>query len=455
MDLLKRKKVVMTPVQILSLGFALTILTGAVILTLPISSVNGTATNFIDSLFTATSAVCVTGLTTLDTASHWSYFGKTIIMFLIETGGLGFMSFTTLYALIIGRRISMRERMIMKEALNAESMAGIVRLVKYVIIFTVSVQIIGALLLMTQFIPDYGVGEGIYFGIFHSVSAFCNAGFDLTGASLIPYNNNPVVILTISALIIIGGLGFAIWMEIYNFKTMKKLSLHAKFAIAVTLILLILGMIMMYIFDFAINQAYKDMSLPTKILNAFFASVTPRTAGFFSVPTVTMSHAAIAITIILMFIGGSPGSTAGGLKTTTIGLLVMTVISMLRGREDTEIFKKRINKMQVYKAFTILFIAFGVIFIGTLLLSIAEGEKVVGGITMNLEHYLYEIVSAYGTVGLTLNLTPTLTAPGKIIVMFAMYIGRVGILTFIFSMLRRNKKDDYGLKYPEDKIVIG
>jgi len=454
-DLLKRKKVVMTPVQILSLGFALTILTGAVILTLPISSVNGTATNFIDSLFTATSAVCVTGLTTLDTASHWSYFGKTIIMFLIETGGLGFMSFTTLYALIIGRRISMRERMIMKEALNAESMAGIVRLVKYVIIFTVSVQIIGALLLMTQFIPDYGVGEGIYFGIFHSVSAFCNAGFDLTGASLIPYNNNPVVILTISALIIIGGLGFAIWMEIYNFKTMKKLSLHAKFAIAVTLILLILGMIMMYIFDFAINQAYKDMSLPTKILNAFFASVTPRTAGFFSVPTVTMSHAAIAITIILMFIGGSPGSTAGGLKTITIGLLVMTVISMLRGREDTEIFKKRINKMQVYKAFTILFIAFGVIFIGTLLLSIAEGEKVVGGITMNLEHYLYEIVSAYGTVGLTLNLTPTLTAPGKIIVMFAMYIGRVGILTFIFSMLRRNKKDDYGLKYPEDKIVIG
>lgn len=439
-------RIKLNPVQILSLGFLAFILIGATILTLPISSKSGEVTNFLDSLVTSTSAVCVTGLVTLDTSAHWSVFGQTVIMTLIEIGGLGFMSFTVLLYLIIGKKITLRERLLMQEAMNAYSIQGLVKMVKYVLIFTVSVQFFGALLLSTQFVPQYGFEKGVFFSIFHSISAFCNAGFDLFGNSLMGYSSNVVIILVISALIIIGSLGFTVWLEIYEHKGIKKLSIHSKIAIMMTLILVFGGAILMFILEFKNPGTIANMTFKDKLLNSFFASVTPRTAGFNSVGTTDMTMGGKFLTIILMFIGGSPGSTAGGLKTVTFAILVLTVISVIKGREDTEVFRKRFTRGIVYKAFTLLFIAVSLLIISTMILSCTES----GASFMQL---LYESTSALATVGLTLGLTPHLSIVGKVIIIFLMYFGRVGALTVMLA-LTKNKKPS-GYKYPEGKILIG
>lgn len=436
----------LTPVQILVLGFFSVILLGSFLLMLPISSKSRTITPFIDALFTATSAVCVTGLVTLNTAEHWSYFGSTVIMLLIQVGGLGFMSFATLFALLLGKKITLKERLIMQEAMNSFSLQGLVKLSKYILIFTFSVEGVGALFLATKFIPEYGLWKGMYFSIFHSISAFCNAGFDLIGNSLVPYANNTVIILTISALIIIGGLGFAVWAEIYNYKGVKKLSVHSKLVITMTLILLIGGWFFMFILEASNPETLRSMSVKGKLLNSLFASVSPRTAGFNSISTSGMTLGGITLTMILMFIGGSPGGTAGGIKTTTTGILLMTVICIIKNKEDTTVFGRRITKGLVYKAFAISTIAMGVVIIDTILLSITENGA-------SLEYILYEVVSAFGTVGLTLGLTSKLTAMGKIIIALTMYIGRVGPLTLFLAL--SSKKKGNSIKYPEGKILVG
>jgi len=367
-------------------------------------------------------------------------------MTLIEIGGLGFMSFAVLISLFIGKKITLRERLIMQEAMNTYSIQGLVRMVKYVLTFTVSVQLIGALLLSTQFVPEYGVPRGVFYSIFHSISAFCNAGFDLFGTSLLSYSSNNVVILVISALIIIGGLGFTVLLELYDFKGIKKMSIHAKLVIITTLILVLGGSILMLLFEFNNTETIGNMSLNDKLLNSFFASVTPRTAGFNSVQTNSMTLASKILTIILMLIGGSPGSTAGGLKTVTCGILVLTIISVIKGREDTEVFGRRFTKEIVYKAFTIVFVGISLVIGVTMILSYTE----VGVSFVNL---LYESASALGTVGLTLGLTPNLTPIGKILIMILMYLGRVGPLTVMLALARKGKKSSY--KYPEGKILIG
>lgn len=441
-----KNKIKLKGVQILALGFIALIIIGAVILSLPISSSSGESTNFLDAIFTSTSAVCVTGLITLDTSTHWNTFGQTIIMTLIEIGGLGFMSFAVLISLILGKKITLRERLVMKEAMNTFSIQGLVRMVKYVLILTVSVQLFGTLLLSTQFIPEYGVPKGVFYSIFHSISAFCNAGFDLFGTSLVEYSSNNVVILVISALIIIGGLGFTVLLELFEFKGIRKLSIHAKIVIITTLALIFGGTILMLLFEFNNTQSIGNMSLNDKLLNSFFASVTPRTAGFNSVSTSGMTLASKILTVILMLIGGSLGSTAGGLKTVTCGILVLTVISVIKGREDTEVFGRRFTKEIVYKAFTIVFIALSLVIGVTMILSYTE----VGASFIDL---LYESASAIGTVGLTLGLTPNLTPVGKILIMFMMYLGRVGPLTVMLALTRKGKKSGY--KYPKGKILIG
>lgn len=435
-----------TPVQILAIGFAILIFTGAILLYLPIASNSGETTPFIDCIFTSTSSVCVTGLVTLNTSTHWSYFGKTVIIILIEIGGLGFMAFATMISLILGKRITLKERLVMQEAMNSFSLQGIVRLARYVLFFTFFVQSMGALLLSTQFIPEYGLAKGIYFSIFHSISAFCNAGFDLTGQSLIPYANNPVIIITISALIIIGGLGFFVWAELYNYKQRRKLSLHSKVVITVTLILIVVGTILMFLFESRNPNTLKNKTLWEKILSSYFAAVTPRTAGFNSISTSDMTTAGIFLTMILMFIGGSPGSTAGGIKTSTTGLLIMTVVSVIKGKEDTEIFKKRINKEVIYRVFAIVVISLSLIITVTMLLSITETG-------FPFEYFLYEAISAFATVGLTLGLTPKLTCIGKIVLAMTMYAGRVGPLTLALALSNNKKKST--IKYPEDKILVG
>ncbi|WP_195428416.1 TrkH family potassium uptake protein [Clostridium sp. D46t1_190503_E9] len=441
-----KKKFRLKGVQILALGFLIAILIGGIILSLPISSRTGEPTNFLDAIFTSTSAVCVTGLITLDTSTHWSVFGQSVIMTLIEIGGLGFMSFAVLISLILGKKITLRERLVMQEAMNTYSIQGLVKMVKYVLVFTVSVQFFGALLLSTQFVPEYGIARGVFYSVFHSISAFCNAGFDLLGTSLVGYSSNSVVILVISALIIIGGLGFTVLLEIYEFKGIKKLSLHSKLVLITTAILVFGGAILMFIFEYNNVETIANMNIKDKLLNSFFASVSPRTAGFNSVSTSGMTLASKFLTIILMFIGGSPGSTAGGLKTVTFGILVLTVICVIKGREDTEVFGRRFTKEIVYKSFTLLFIGVSLVIFATMILSYTE----VGSSFIDL---LYETTSAFGTVGLTLGLTPNLSSIGKILIMLMMYFGRVGPLTVMLALTRKRKKSGY--KYPEGKILIG
>jgi len=454
-----KKRTHFTPVRILSIGFAVVILTGAFLLMLPVSSAKGIVTPFVDCLFVSTSATCVTGLVTVDTGTHWSYFGKTVIMFLIEIGGLGFMSFATLFALIMGRKITLKERLIMQESMNANNLQGLVNLAKYLLLFTFSVQVTAALILSTQFIPQFGFAKGIYYSIFHSVSGFCNAGIDLFGnfSSVTSYYSNPVVILTLGFLIIIGGLGFYVWQELYRlfrengflmgFRAMpKKLSVNTKLVLGVTGILILGGTVLMFIFEMNNPATIQGMSLGDKILNAWFAAITPRTAGFNSISTTDMSPAGRFLTIILMFIGGSPGSTAGGIKTTTLGLLVFAVLSMIQGREDTEIFKKRIGTDLVVKALCIVFIAMSLILVVTMILCITEKGA-------SLEYLIYETVSAFGTVGLTLGLTPNLSVPGKLVLALTMYIGRLGPLTLAVALAKKSRLK--GIRYPEDKIIVG
>jgi trk system potassium uptake protein TrkH len=436
------------PVQILVIGFALVILIGACILTLPIASSEGVSTPFIDALFTSTTSVCVTGLVTVDTGTHWSYFGKTVIMILIQVGGLGFMTFATLISLIIGKKITLQERLVMAEAMNTFSLQGLVKLAKYILLFTFSVEGIGALLLSIVFIPEFGIGKGIYYSIFHAVSAFCNAGIDLIGQfrSITPYAENSIIVLTIGALIVFGGLGFTVWYEIFDYRKKRKLSLHAKLVLTVTAILIVGGAILMFLFEFNNPATMQPMTVKGKFLSSLFASITPRTAGYNSISTTDMSPAGRFLTIILMFIGGSPGSTAGGIKTTTAGILIMTVISVIRGREDTEVYERRISKDIIYKGLTISVIGLFLVMVVTMILSITE-------VGASIEYIIYEVTSAFGTVGLTLGLTTKLTTIGKVVIVFTMFCGRVGPLTIALALTRNHSGNT--IKYPEDKILVG
>ena len=443
-----RKNIKLKGVQILALGFIAVILIGSIILSLPISSSSGESTNFLDALFTATSAVCVTGLVTVDTGTHWNVLGQTVIMLLIEVGGLGFMSFTTLIAILLGKKITLRERLILQDAMNTFNIQGLVRMVKYVLMFTVSVQFFGALLFSTQFIPQYGLSKGMFYSVFHSISAFCNAGFDIFGnySSLTGYNSNIVVIIVASALIIIGGLGFTVWSELYNSKSLRRISLHSKMVILVTTILVFGGAALMFVFEHKNPNTIANMSFIDKVMNSFFASVTPRTAGFNSIPIDGMTTAGIFLTIILMFIGGSPGSTAGGIKTTTIGVLFITVICVIKCREDTEVFNRRFSKDLVYRAFTLFFLGAGLVITATMLLSYTEK----GASFISL---IFETASAFGTAGLSMGLTSELSNIGKVLIMILMYLGRVGPLTVVLSLTK--KRVNSGVKYPEGKILIG
>lgn len=434
-------------IQILVIGFLILIFIGATLLAMPISSQDGHYTNFIDCVFISTSASCVTGLVTLDTGTHWNYFGQFVILCLIQIGGLGFMSMATLIALLMGRRITLKERLVIQQSLNSFSIQGLVKMSKYLLIFTFLVETAGAALLATQFVPQYGYVKGIYFGIFHSVSAFCNAGIDLIGnfRSLTPYAENPVIILTIGALIVTGGLGFFVWQDIYNFKTRKRLSLHTRLVIVTTLILIFGGAVLMFIFEMYNTKTIANMSLKGKLLSSLFASITPRTAGFNSISTSDMTEGGKFLTIVLMFVGGSPGSTAGGIKTTTTALLVITVVSIVRGREDAEVYGRRIGKELVYRSLAIATLGMNIVLIAVVLLCITERAS--------LDYIIYEVVSAFGTVGLTLGLTPQLSSVGKILISIIMYCGRLGPLTVALSLAQKSMPSS--IKYPEDKILIG
>ncbi|NLM34028.1 MAG: Trk family potassium uptake protein [Clostridiales bacterium] len=454
MNFSKKRSKKLSPVQILSIGFATLILIGALLLSIPISSANGEATPFIDSLFTATSSVCVTGLVNLDTGSYWSYFGKTVIIILVQIGGIGFMSFATMLAILLGKKITLRDRLILQESMNTFNLQGIVKMERYILAFTFITEAIGAVILSTQFIPSYGLLKGIYYSVWHAISAFCNGGFDLFGTVDKPFiclsgwRGNPIVILTFATLIVIGALGFLVWADLYNYKVSRKLSLHSKVVVTVTILLIFGGAFFTYILEYNNPLTLRGMSTVDKITNSLFASISHRTAGISTIGTADMMPATRLLTIILMFIGGSSGSTAGGIKITTVAIIIMTIVCTIRGKEETEIFKKRISKELVMKSFVIATLGFLLIIFSTVVLSITERN-----LGLSIECLFFESTSALTTAGLSLGMTPYLSSIGKILIMLLMYTGRVGPLTVALS-LGKSKKDNY-VRYPEGKILIG
>ena len=395
---------------------------------LPLSSSEGIWTKPIDALFTATTSVCVTGLTTVTTAEHWSIFGQIVILILIQMGGLGVVTFTTLLLLVASKRITLKERMLIRDAYNLNSLNGLVKLTKRIVKGTVIVEGIGALLYMPVFVRDKGI-YGIFAAIFNSISAFCNAGMDLIGdSSLSVYRDNPIVNITTMLLIIIGGIGFYVWWDIIKVAEKKKknkkirmwnsFELHTKLVLVVTLLLIAGGALLIFILEYNNDNTMGGLGILQKIQASFFQSVTTRTAGFFTIPQENFTDASAFVSLILMFIGGSPAGTAGGVKTVTVALVLFTVISIIKNREETEIFGRSISSSNVRKGIAIIFISFGMLIISMSALSFAQGGDFLDS--------LFEVTSAIATVGLTRGMTTQLNDIGKMIIILTMYIGRIG-----------------------------
>lgn len=439
------------PTRPLALGFLLLILTGAALLSLPVSSRSGEATNFLDALFTATSATCVTGLVPFDTYSHWSFFGQAVLLVLIQIGGLGFMTLATLFSFLLRRTITMRERLVMTTSFNLVDMAGVVRLTKKVLLGTLFFEGMGAVVLSIRFSADYGFAGGVWKGIFHSISAFCNAGFDLMGekeplSSLTHYVGDPVVNLTIMILIVVGGLGFFVWSDLGSQKTVRKLEVHTKLTLIMTGLLIFGGAFLFFLYEYHNPATLGAMPVWEKALAACFQSVTTRTAGFNSIDQAALTSPSVALTMILMFIGGSPGSTAGGVKTVTIAVLFLTASSVVRGKSKVNLFGRSISSRSIMNAVTVLVIGIVLVAGGSLVISSFENVP--------LELAAYEAVSAFGTAGLSMGLTPQLGVISQLTLIALMYLGRVGILTLGIAVLMRQPIEPK-IKYPECRVMIG
>lgn len=441
----------LNPTRVIVCGFAVVILLGTVLLHLPISARNGNSTSWLVCLFTATSATCVTGLVQVDTMLHWSGFGQGVILLLLQLGGLGFITLLTLISLVMKQRIGLSQRLMMTSALNLPNMAGVVRVVKHALIGTFLAEGIGALLLSSRFIPLFGLGRGIWFSVFHSVSAFCNGGFDLMGeysgpySSLAGFRDDPLVLLTIIALIVFGGLGFFVWEDLLNKLSWKKLSLYSKLVLGITGGLILFGTLFVLGIEWNNPATLGNMPVWEKVLNALFQSVTLRTAGYATLDQGFLGDSCAALSAILMLIGGSSGSTAGGIKTVTFGVLLLTVWSSLRGREDVVFRGRTIPARKVLDAVT-LTLTVGVLFLfGAMSLSLADGLPIMTAV--------YEIASALGTVGLSMGATPELSTLSSLIVIAYMFLGRVGILSFSIAFM--NRRGDSKLRYPTVEVLIG
>ena len=439
------KKNRFTSVQILIFGFAGVILIGAFLLMLPISSKAGIMTPFNEALFTSTSAVCVTGLVVQDTATYWSWFGQGIILILIQIGGLGVITIAVSFALLSGKKISLMQRSVMQEAISAPKVGGIVRLTGFVLKGTFLIEFVAALIMMPVFINDFGA-KGIWMAIFHSISAFCNAGFDLMGtenvkyASLTSYVSHPLVNITIMLLIIIGGIGFLTWEDILKNKhRFKSYRMQTKVILTTSLILILFPALLFFFRDFA------DMPMQERVFSSLFQAVTPRTAGFNTADLTIMTEAGLGIVIALMLIGGSPGSTAGGMKTTTLAVLIANTLASFRRKEDAQMFGRRLEDSAVKNAATIFMMYIVFFFGGAIVISAVEG--------LPFSTCLFETASAIGTVGLTLGITPGLGVVSQIILMILMFLGRVGGLTLIYAALSGSGKKIS--KLPQEKITVG
>ena len=435
----------MTSFQIIILGFMGVILAGSLLLMLPWASRSGRWSSFSDTLFTATSAVCVTGLIIHDTATYWSVFGQGIILLLIQIGGMGIVTIAVSIAVVSGRKIGLMQRSTMQEAIAAPNVGGIVRRTKVILKTAIFVELIGAAILAPVFCRDFGFFKGIWYALFHSISAFCNAGFDLMGAkkpfsSLTSYSMQPVVNTTIMVLIVIGGIGFLTWEDIKNNKWhFKKYRMQSKVILTVTAILIFLPVVYFYFFEFS------RLPFPERVWISLFQSVTPRTAGFNTMDLTLMSEVGQMLMIILMLTGGSPGSTAGGMKTTTLAVLVSSALSVFRKKEHAHFFKRRIPDNTVRNAATIFLMYVTLFLVGGMIISGIEEIPLITA--------LFETASAIGTVGLSLGITPELGTVSRMILICLMFFGRVGGLTLIFAAMTRTGTNPE--KYPQEKITVG
>ena len=432
--------------QIIILGFAIVILFGSLLLMLPIATQDGKGAIFTEALFTATSAVCVTGLIVQDTATYWTGFGQAVILGLIQIGGMGVVTVAVAIFTVSGRKISLKQRSTMQEAISAHKVGGIVNLTGFIVKMTIVFELAGAVLMAPSFCQEFGIGKGIWYAVFHSISAFCNAGFDLMGSrtpysSLTYFADNPAINLVVMALIIIGGIGFMTWEDIKTHRhRMRKYRMQSKVILSVTGLLILIPALYFFFFEFS------QEPLGRRILISGFQSVTPRTAGFNTADFTVLSEAGLAIMILLMLVGGSPGSTAGGMKTTTLAVVLSTTVSVFRHKEHAHFFGRRIDHETVRNAMAILMMYLTLFLSGGLVISQIEG--------LPLLSCLFETASAVATVGLTLGLTPNLGLISRSILILLMYIGRVGGLTLIFAALSDSRKGNTA-RLPQEKMTVG
>lgn len=446
----KQKK--LNPTRYIVLGFGAIILLGALLLHLPVAARDGVPTSWLTCLFTATSATCVTGLVMVDTAVHWTWFGQLVILLLLQLGGLGFVTLISVVPFALRRRIGLSQRLIMASAMNLSRTAGVVRVVRHALIGTCILEGGGALLLATRFIPKFGFWEGLWFSIFHSVSAFCNGGFDILGlysgpyASLADFRGDPVVLGTIMALIICGGLGFFVWEDIITKKSWKGLTLYTKLVLGITLGLILLGSLFFAWAEWYNPATLGDMPVWQRPLNALFQSVTLRTAGYATFDQAGLQDSSAVMSILLMLVGGSSGSTAGGVKTVTMGILLLALRDGLRGREQVVLRGRTIPQRKVMDAMTLVLTVVMLFLFGSMLLSLLDSVPYVKA--------AFEVASAMGTVGVTMGITPQLSVPSALLIISLMFLGRVGILSFSIAFLTRGKGENK-ITYPDAEMMVG
>ena len=448
---MKKRPKNLSAMKVIAIAFAAIILLGAALLTLPAASRGGVSCGFLPALFTATSATCVTGLTLFDTYTQWSGFGQVVIISLIQIGGLGFMSAGTLFVFLLRKRIGLKQRLVMAQSLSVSDVDGIEELQKTVLKGSFAIEGIGAMILFLWFLPEFGFEKALKWGIFHSISAFCNAGFDIfgcitPGSSLMEFQSDPVVLLTLSALVILGGLGFLVWQDVAANRSFRKCSVYTRLVLVTTCGLLLLGWAVICLLEWNNPGTLGPMSLGEKLLNGLFQSVTLRTAGFVAVDQALLTDSGKAASMVLMLIGGSSGSTAGGLKTVTFVVLVLFMAARARGRSTVCVYKRTIPQSQVLDAMTIAFVmmalaAFGGIFISATC-------------SVSLVDALYEAVSAIATVGLTAGVTGNLTVPGQLLIILYMYFGRVGVLTISMGFLAGDRAEER-FRYAYTNLLIG
>ena len=437
--------------KVIALAFAAIIFLGACLLTLPAASRSGISCGFRPALFTATSATCVTGLSLFDTWTQWSGFGQIVILCLIEIGGLGFMSAATLVVFLLRRRIGLKQRLVMAQALSVSDMNGIVKLQKTVLLGSVAVEGIGAVILLLRFWPEYGFMWALKWGVFHSVSAFCNAGFDIfgcmtPGASLAAFRSDPVVLLTLGALVTVGGLGFLVWQEIAEKRKFRSFSVYTKLVLVTTLGLIFAGWLLICLLEWNNPGTLGSLSIPDKLLNGLFQSVTLRTAGFASFDQAFLTESGKAVSMVLMLIGGSSGSTAGGIKTVSFIVMVLFIAARARGKNTVCIFKRTIPETQVLDAMTIAAIMLGLSFFGGVFISATS--------SVGFADALFEAVSAIATVGLTAGVTGCLSIPAQLLIILYMYFGRVGVLTISLGFLAGDRAEER-FRYAKTTLLIG